>query len=154
VAVRDHLRRAGYDQEVEVIRVAKAQGWFELSSWDEDPYEEFGGDGGKLTRAVVEQTFSGDVEGKGAVQWLMAYREDGTARFVGLQRVEGSIGGRSGSFVMETAGEFDGTVASGEWTVVEGTGTLAGLRGSGRFEAPHGPKATFELEYELDGGGG
>ena len=69
--------------------------------------------GGKLTAPSVTQTFTGDVEGDGAVQWLMSYRKDGTADFVGLQRVRGSIGGRTGTFVMETIGEFDGKVAAG-----------------------------------------
>lgn len=127
-----------------------AHGSFELKSWDENPYEELDG-GRKLTRASVEQSFSGDIAGAGAVQWLMAYRGDGTAHFVGLQRVTGSLGDRSGSFVLDTVGSFDGQAARGTWSVVEdsATGDLEGLRGTGTFEAPIGPKATFELEYQL-----
>ena len=129
----------------------KAEGTFEVTSWHEDQYEELES-GGKLTRALVEQRFSGGIDGEGAVQWLMSYRSDGTARFVGLQRITGSIGERSGSFVLETTGEFDGRAATGTWTVVAGTGTagLEGLRGSGTFEAPLGPRASFELDYEFD----
>ena len=128
-----------------------AKGSFEVTSWNEDVYEELDG-GCKLTRASVEQSFSGDIDGKGAVQWLMAYRSDGTAHFVGLQRVSASVGERSGSFVLETAGEFDGAVASGTWAVVPGSATaaLAGLRGTGKFVAPHGPRASFELDYGFD----
>ncbi len=129
----------------------KAEGSFEVTSWNEDAYEELEG-GGKLTRASVEQRFTRDIDGVGAVQWLMAYRSDGTAHFVGLQRITGSLGERTGSFVLETLGDFDGTVAVGAWSVVPGSGTagLEGLRGIGRFEAPHGPKATFELDYDFD----
>jgi Protein of unknown function (DUF3224) len=131
--------------------MTQARGSFEITSWNEDAYEEPEG-GGKLTRASVEQAFSGDIVGDGAVQWLMFYRIDSTAHFVGLQRVTGSIGGRNGTFVLETSGEFDGTEAEGEWTVVEGSGIggLSGLRGTGGFRAPHGSTATFELGYELD----
>lgn len=131
--------------------MAKARGSFEVTSWNEDPYEELDG-GGKLTRASVEQTFTGDIAGDGAVQWLMSYRSDGTAHFVGLQRIRGSVGGRAGSFVIETVGEFDATEATGMWSVVAGSGTadLEGLRGAGTFRAPHGPKASFELDYEFD----
>ena len=35
-----------------------------------------------------------------------------------MQHVAGSIGDRSGSFVLQTAGTFDGAKAAGEWTVV------------------------------------
>jgi hypothetical protein len=130
--------------------MTKAKGSFEVASWDEETYEEL--DGGKLTRASVTQTFTGDLDGEGAVQWLMSYRRDGTAHFVGLQRIRGSIGERTGSFVMETIGEFDGKVAAGTWAVVAGSGSadLERLRGTGSFEAPLGPKASFELDYDLE----
>lgn len=128
-----------------------ASGTFKVDSWEEDSYAETG-DGGKLTRARVKQTFSGDIEGEGAVQWLMAYRADETAHFVGLQHVAGRLGDRSGEFVLETSGTFDGKKAEGEWNVVPGSGAgeLRGLRGSGGFSAPLGPEATVTLEYELD----
>jgi hypothetical protein len=127
-----------------------ATGEFELKSWDEEQYDEIEG-GGKLTRATVTQGFSGDIEGDGAVQWLMCYRADGTADFVGLQRVIGRIGGRSGSFVLQNTGTFDGKQATGPWSVVPGSGTgeLRGLRGQGEFGAPHGPKASYTLDYDL-----
>jgi hypothetical protein len=129
----------------------KAKGSFDVTSWNEDAYEEFDG-GGKLTRASVEQKFTGDLEGDGAVQWLMSYASDGTAHFVGLQRVTGSIGDRAGSFVLETTGDFDGTVAKGAWSVVPGSGTagLKDVRGRGSFEAPMGGKPSFELDYEIN----
>ena len=125
-------------------------GSFENTSWDEDTVEDLG-DGAKLTRAAVTQDFSGDVRGEGAAQWLMAYRPDGTAHFVGLQRVRGSIADRDGTFMLETIGEFDGTVASWTATVVPGSATrgLDGLAGGGSFEAPMGSTATFEMEVEL-----
>ncbi len=132
-----------------VSGMAEARGSFEVVAWKEDAYEDRGG-GGKLTRAEVSQTFSGDISGEGFAQWLMAYRADGTARFVGLQRVTGTIGGRQGSVVLETAGEFDGHEARWKASVVPGTGTgqLAGMSGDGSFAAPHGSTATFTFSYE------
>jgi Protein of unknown function (DUF3224) len=128
-----------------------ASGSFRLDSWEEDSFVE-AGEGGKLTRASVRQTFSGDIEGKGIVEWLMAYREDETARFIGLQHVSGRLGGRSGEFVLETSGSFDGKTAEGEWSVVPGcaTGELRGLLGSGGFIAPHGPEASITLDYDFE----
>lgn len=125
-----------------------AAGSFQVASWKEDAYDEPEGPG-KLTRATVELTFSGAVDGSAAVEWLMAYRADGTAHFVGLARIRGTVNGRPGSFVLENTGEFDGTVARGSWSVVRdsGTGDLAGLTGTGGFEA--GQEATYTLDYDL-----
>jgi hypothetical protein len=81
----------------------------------------------------------------------MCYREDETADFVGLQRIEGSMGDRSGSFVLTSNGTFDGKVAAGEMRIVDGSGTgdFAGIAGEGSFSAPHGSEATVELSYSV-----
>ncbi len=128
-----------------------ATGTFELASWDENTYTETD-DGTKLlTRASVGQKFSGDIDGDGAVEWLMCYRPDETADFVGLQRIVGSIGGRTGSVVMTTIGTFDGKEARGALVTVPGSGTgdLAGIDGSGEFRAPMGGTPTYSLEYTV-----
>jgi Protein of unknown function (DUF3224) len=129
----------------------RAQAEFKVAGWDEQPYAQIEG-GGKLTRASVKQTFSGDIEGEGSVEWLMCYRPDDTAEFVGLQRIVGSVGGRSGSVtLLQSNGVFDGKEAKGELSVVPGSGTeeLSDLRGQGAFSAPHGSTASVTLEYEL-----
>lgn len=131
--------------------MTRATGSFELASWDEETYEEMA-DGRKLTRASVTQKFTGDVAGAGAVEWLMCYGSDGTAHFVGLQSVQGDIGGRSGTFVLATRGDFNGKAATWEAEVVPGSGTgdLTGLVGRGTFGAPHGPHASFDLDYKFE----
>jgi hypothetical protein len=131
--------------------MASINGGFQVASWDESPYEER--DGRRLTRASVTQQFEGDIAGEGTAEWLMAYQPNGTARFVGLQLVDGEVDGHRGTFVLETFGEFDGTMARWEAEVVAGssTGELAELTGRGRFEAPHGSRASYELELELPG---
>lgn len=129
----------------------QASGSFKVQSWDEEAYGERAG-GGKLARASVTQAFEGDIEGSGAVEWLMCYRPDETADFVGLQSVEGRIGDRSGSVVLRTSGTFDGEEARGALSVVAGsaTGELSGLRGSGEFSAPLGGEASLTLDYEFE----
>jgi hypothetical protein len=128
-----------------------AQAKFEVQSWDENTYEELDGDA-KLTRASVGQGFTGDLEGDGSVEWLMCYREDKTADFVGLQRFVGRLGSRSGSFVMQTQGSFDGSQATGRLEVVPRSGTeeLSGITGTGAFAAPHGSKASVDLDYDFE----
>src|SRR5438874_11684434 len=76
-------------------QTAKAR--FAIKSWDEKAYSE-GQDLPKLTRASVTKTFTGDIEGEGQVEYLMMYRSDGSATFVGLERVTGRIGAKSGTF--------------------------------------------------------
>ena len=128
----------------------RAAGTFQITSWDENTYEELEG-GAKLTRAHVTQDFGGGLEGTGTWEALMCYREDGTADYTGFQRVVGRIGDRSGSFVLQTAGTYDGTDANTNWVVVPGSGTgdLRGLTGEGSAAAGHGMGGTFTLDYEI-----
>ena len=77
------------------------------TSWDENPALD-GNGGSKVTHASVKMAFAGDLEGEGTVEWLMGYGDDGTAAFVGLERVVGKVGDRSGSFVLQHTGTFDG----------------------------------------------
>jgi Protein of unknown function (DUF3224) len=130
--------------------MAKATGTFEITSMGESAYHEVEGEA-RLTRANGTQRFTGDIEGEGSVEWLICYVPDGAARFIGLQRVTGSIGQRSGSFVVEATADHDGKESKGTWTVIVGSGTgeLSGLSGRGAFEAAGGPEASFSLEYEL-----
>jgi hypothetical protein len=130
--------------------MAKAKGSFQITSFNEDTYEDRGS-GAKLTHASGDQAFSGDIEGEGAVHWLMSYRPDKTATYVGLQRIKGEIGGRNGSFIIEATGDFDGAASRGDWSVIPSSGTddLKGITGTGTFDAPGGPKATYALDYEL-----
>lgn len=123
---------------------------FAVASWHEETFKELDGEA-KLTRASVTGDLTGDITGTSETEWLMAYRQDGTANYVGLQRVEGSLGGKDGSFVVESNGVFDGGEAKGTWSVVAGSGTgdLAGLKGEGTFVAPLGEKATISLEYTI-----
>jgi hypothetical protein len=128
-----------------------ARGSFEVKGGTEDPYEELDG-GTKLTHASGSQTFNGDIDGEGAVHWLMLYRADKTAHFVGLQRITGSLGGRTGSFVASAEGDHDGTGSTISFSIIPGSGTddLSGIAGDGRLVAKGGPAGTYELDYTLD----
>ena len=122
-----------------------------IDSWHEEVYLE-AESGGKLTRAHAKQTFSGDIEGHGDVQWLMCYRSDGTADFVGLQHLSGRVGERSGTLVLETRGTFDDRGATGPVRVVPGSGTeeLSGISGDGELRAPRGHQASITLTFSFE----
>jgi hypothetical protein len=124
---------------------------FSIKSWDEKPYSE-GKDLPKMTRASVDKTFTGDIDGEGHVEYVMMYRSDGTASFVGLERITGRIAGRNGSFVLQRTGVFEDGQAKESYSVVTGSGTgeLRSLRGEGTSSVGHAADYPFALNYELD----
>jgi uncharacterized protein DUF3224 len=123
---------------------------FTIKSWDEKPYSE-GPDLPKMTRATVTKTFTGDIEGEGQVEYVMMYRPDGSATFVGLERITGRVGEKSGSFVLERSGVFESGQAKESFSVVPGsaTGDLRGLLGEGTSSVGHASDYPFTLHYEL-----
>ena len=127
----------------------RANARFAIKSWDEKPYSE-GPDLPRLTRATVTKSFTGDIEGEGSVEYLMMYRGDGSATFVGLERVVGRIDGKTGTFVLQRTGVFEGGLAKESYSVVSGsaTGQLLGLHGEGTTAVGHGNEHPFTLDYE------
>ncbi len=123
---------------------------FAIQSWDEKPYSE-GADQPKLTRAHVVKAYTGDITGVGEVEYLMIYRSDGSAAFVGLERIVGQLSGKAGSFVLQRTGTFEGGQARESYFVVPGsaTGELRGLRGEGTSAVGHGMEHPFTLDQEL-----
>ena len=124
---------------------------FTIKSWDEKPYNEIEGSP-KLTRASVTKSYQGDIEGEGKVEYLMVYRSAGSASFIGLERVVGSVGGRSGSFVLEHRGTFEGGVAKVTLSVVPGSGTgdLSTIKGEGGFAVGHQPPYAMTLDFGFE----
>jgi hypothetical protein len=105
--------------------------------------------GPELFQIHVEEGFSGDIEGEGVVEFLQAARADGSASFVGIERVTGRVAGQSGTFLLQDHGTARDGVVSGDWFVVPGSGTgeLARLRGVGGFRANLGEGAKVYLDY-------
>ena len=123
---------------------------FTIKSWDEKPYSE-GESLPRMTRASVTKAYSGDIAGEGHVEYLMMYRGDGSATFVGLERVVGRLAGRSGSFVLQRTGVFEAGQAKESYSVIPGSGTgeLRGLLGDGTSALGHATDYPFTLNYEL-----
>jgi hypothetical protein len=131
-------------------KTTRATARFHVKSWDEKPYSEEPGLP-KLTRATVSVTYEGDVQGEGVTEYLMTHRDDGTASFVLVERVSGTLSGKEGSFVLQGSGIYDGKTAKGDMTVVPGSGTgdLRSIGGRGSFSAPRGPEGRLTLEVEF-----
>ena len=128
-----------------------ANAHFKITVWDEKPYSE-GPELPKLTRGSVTKELTGDIEGESHTEYLMMYRADGTAVFVGIERVTGELAGKSGTFVMQRTGVFEKGQARETYTVIPGSGTgdLRPLRGEGKSSVGHGMEFPFSLSYELD----
>jgi hypothetical protein len=128
----------------------QATGTFKGKSWDEQPYSEVEG-GPKLARAFVTNIFQGDVAGEGTLEYVMMYRVDGSCLYVGAERIVGSVGGRSGSFVLQHSGTYENGTATTRWSVVPGCGSgeLTGLRGEGGFAAGHEGTVSYTLDYDF-----
>jgi hypothetical protein len=140
-----------YASHITVVRMSeRATFGAQNESWDEHTYAELP-DGGKLTRATVVQKLTGELDGRITTEFLMCYLSDGTASYLGQSRIEGTLAGRTGSFVLQGSGGFDGVVARSMLSIVSGSGTgeLRGISGSTVAEAEVGPSATMILDYDL-----
>jgi hypothetical protein len=124
---------------------------FQITGWDENTYQEIT-DAAKLSHAKVTQSYSGAIEGTSSVDYLMSYTVNGTASFVGLERVSGSIDGKTGTFVIQHTGTFSHGTARSSWSIVPGSGTgdLSALRGNGNYIAGHGEPAQVFFTYTFE----
>ena len=129
-------------------QATRAHATITVHTYQPAPYDQRE-EGPDLVRIHVEERFSGDIEGDGVVEFLQAAHADGSASFVGIERVTGSVAGRKGTFLLQDSGTVDGSVVSGEWFVVPGSGTgeLVGLRGRGGFRANLGEGAQVHLDH-------
>jgi len=92
-------------------------------------------EGSKLGRMSIDKTITGVLVATTVGQMLSAMTEvQGSAGYVAIERVEGVLGGRAGTFVLQHTGTMNRGTPSLSITVVpdSGTGELAGL--AGRFD--------------------
>jgi hypothetical protein len=82
---------------------------------------------------------------------MMAYAHEGSAAYVGVERVTGRVNGRSGSFLYLHSATASGDGQPASWSVVpdSGTGELQGLRGQARIDILPDGGHVFTLDYEL-----
>lgn len=123
----------------------------EITSWDEKPYREQ--ETGKFTRADVVLVGTDEkVQGDATFEALMYYPSEANGTWVTLMQLAGSIGGRTGTVVLQGSGTYDGTTARLRLTVVNGTGELTGISGSAESVSTHAdyPNMPLTLTYELE----
>jgi hypothetical protein len=125
----------------------RAEAKITVHSSEATPYDQ------TTSPALIEirlvETFSGDIDGESPVRALQVQRDDKSASLVSVQRFNGKLGGRQGSFVLQGSETVENGKIKATWFVVPGSGTgdLVGLRGEGGFEGQFGKGSNGTLEY-------
>ncbi len=102
-------------------------------------------------RMSTDKTFHGDLEGTGKGEMLTAMTSvEGSAGYVAIEKVSGTLQGRSGTFVLQHTGIMNRGEPQLTITVVpdSGTGQLAGLAGKMAIRIADG-KHFYDFEYTL-----
>jgi len=108
-------------------------------------------EGEKLGRMSINKTISGDLVAVTTGQMLSAMTNvEGSASYVAIERVEGSLHGKKGSFVLQHSGTMNRGVSNLLVTVVPDSGTdeLVGISGELKITIVKG-KHSYEFSYSL-----
>ena len=108
-------------------------------------------DGAALGRMTIDKRFHGDLEGTSRGQMLSGMSGvKGSAGYVAIERVSGTLGGRRGTFVLQHSGTMTRGAPTLAVTVIPDSGTeeLAGLSGTMQIDTGGGGHAyTFDYAF-------
>jgi hypothetical protein len=128
----------------------QATGTFEVKLQPLESYAK-GGQGVGLGRMSIDKTFYGDLEATSQGEMLTAMSNvEGSAGYVAIEQVDGTLNGRQGTFVLQHFGfsrRGDNSLIL-EVVPDSGTGELADLTGELRIEIEDG-KHHYSFDYTL-----
>ena len=107
--------------------------------------------GGPFSRLFLDKQFHGDLDASSKGQMLAAGTTvEGSAAYVALETVTGTLGGRRGSFILQHAGTMRRGAPTMIVTVVPDSGTdqLTGLEGKMTIVI-EGSKHSYDFEYTI-----
>jgi hypothetical protein len=126
-----------------------ASGTFEVKMTPQAPEVDVGDP--TVGRMSLDKVFHGDLEGTSKGQ-MLALRSavEGSAGYVAMERVTGTLEGRTGTFALQHSGTMDRGAPTLLITVVpdSGTGELEGLAGTLDIIIADG-KHAYAFEYTL-----
>ena len=128
----------------------RASGTFEVKIAPATEPQAFA-EGVTLGRATLHKTFAGELVGTSAGEMLTARTGvPGSAGYVAIERVEGTLRQRHGSFVLQHGGIMNRGAQSLTVTIVPdtGAGELAGIAGTLAIRIEQGVHY-YDLEYTL-----
>jgi uncharacterized protein DUF3224 len=109
--------------------------------------------GASVGRFSLDKQFHGDLEGTCKGEMLAVSTEvQGSAGYVAMEQITGTLDGRSGSFALQHTGTMTRGTPQLSVTVVpdSGTGQLVGLSGRMAIKIDDG-KHFYEFQYTLAG---
>lgn len=107
-----------------------------------------------LGRLSIDKTFFGPLAATSVGQMLASRSAmEGSAGYVAMELVTGTLDGRSGSFVLQHSGHSDRGVQSLQVVVVADSGTrdLKGLKGDMQIVIGSGGEHSYVFRYSLPG---
>jgi hypothetical protein len=128
----------------------KVTGTFEITMSAEPPYDVV--DDVTLGRVTFDKQFVGPLEAAAQVQMIgVRTPVDGSAGYVAIERVTGTLDGKRGTFVLQHTGIMNRGATSLSVTVVpdSATGDLRGLAGRMEIQIVGG-KHFYEFDFELE----
>ena len=108
-----------------------------------------------VTGMSLDKGYHGDLEATSQGQMLAAQTSvKGSAGYVAIEQVSGTLHGRSGTFILQHSGTMNRGTPQQSVTVVpdSGTGELAGLAGAMSIAVTNG-EHWYDFEYTLGGAG-
>ena len=108
-------------------------------------------DDATLGRMTIDKQFHGALDATSQGQMLTAGTDvKGSAGYVAIERVSGTLGGRTGTFVLQHSGTMTRGAPQLTITVVpdSGTGEMAGLTGTMLIDVSNGAHA-YDFAYTL-----
>jgi Protein of unknown function (DUF3224) len=126
-----------------------AAGPFEVKLTPQPPEEKVGD--ASVGRMAIDKQFHGDLEATSQGQMLSTMgAAKGSAGYVAMERVSGSLHGRHGTFALQHSGTMTRGAPSLTITVVpdSGTGELVGLAGTMEIHIVEG-KHSYDFSYTL-----
>jgi hypothetical protein len=127
----------------------RASGTFEVKLTPQGADEKPGA--ATLGRMSIDKTFRGDLEATSKGEMLTAGTGvQGSAGYVAIERVSGTLRGRSGTFVLQHSGTMTRGLPQLSVTVVPDSGTdqLTGIAGSLTIRIADG-KHSYDFDYTL-----
>jgi hypothetical protein len=129
--------------------MGRAAGAFDVTVVSQTPA---GGEEPAVGRMTIDKQFHGDLEATSKGQMLTGMSAvEGSGAYVAVERVEGTLGGRKGSFLLYHVGTMERGAPSLAIKVVPDSGTreLEGLTGTMTIEIKDGGKHFYAFAYEV-----
>ena len=108
-------------------------------------------EGNPVSRMLLDKSYAGDLQASALGQMLAVRTEvEGSAAYVALEVVKGTLGGKAGSFALQHRGTMNRGASELFLEVVPDSGTegLEGLRGQMRIIIEDG-QHHYELDWSL-----